>query len=160
MKEDVKTEVETNYVQLIKKHENDGGALILLLQVAQERDGFIKESVIYELSEKLDVPVSEIYGVITFYSQFRLTPLGKYVIRICEGTACHVNGGKAIIRTLVSDLGIDFGQTTKDGLFSLEAVACLGCCSLAPVVMINDETHGNLTPELVRKILSEYKKQK
>ena len=105
------------------------------------------------------VPESEVYGVITFYSQFRLQPMGKYVIRACDGTACHVSGSRMIIDTIEDELGIEVGGTTEDGIFTLNTVACIGCCSLAPVIMINDETHGQLTPASVRKLLREMRRR-
>jgi NADH:ubiquinone oxidoreductase subunit E len=97
--------------------------------------------------------------VITFYAQFRLKPLGKNLIRICEGTACHVNGAKSILSVLQDELGITVGETTEDGIFSLQSVACLGCCSLAPVIMINNTTHGNLTMDKIKKIMKKYKSE-
>jgi len=133
------------------------GSLIPLLQSAQESYGYIPEKAIYYISELSGVPAADIYGVITFYSQFRLKPLGKNLIRICEGTACHVNGAKRILSTLEDELGVGVGDTTDDGYFTLLSVACLGCCSLAPVIMINDVTHGNLNPEKLRKILKKAK---
>ena len=138
-----------------KRHQN--GSLIPLLQAAQDSYGYIPEKIIYYISELVRIPAAEIYGVITFYSQFRLKPLGKNLIRICEGTACHVNGAKSILTALQDELGITVGETTDDGIFSLQSVACLGCCSLAPVVMINDVTHGNLTMDKIKKILKKYK---
>lgn len=133
------------------------GALIYLLQSAQDSYGYIPEKVIHYISEVVDLPAADIYGVITFYSQFRLRPLGKYVIKICEGTACHVNNGKNILKALQSELGISVGETTGDGLFSLQSVACLGCCSLAPVIMVNEDTHGSLTPNKIRGIIKKYR---
>ncbi len=138
-----------------KRHQN--GSLIPLLQAAQDSYGYIPEKIIYYISELVRIPAAEIYGVITFYSQFRLKPLGKNLIRICEGTACHVNGAKSILTALQDELGITVGETTDDGIFSLQSVACLGCCSLAPVIMINDATHGNLTMDKIKKILKKYK---
>jgi len=111
------------------------------------------------ISSVTGVPESEVYGVITFYSQFRLGPLGKYVIKACDGTACHVSGARMIIETIEDELGIEVGGTTEDGLFTLNTVACLGCCSLAPVIMIKDKTHGRLTPALVRKLLRGYQRK-
>ena len=99
------------------------------------------------------MPAAEIYGIITFYSQFRLKPVGKNLIRICEGTACHVNGAKTVLSILQDELGISIGETTDDGNFSLVSVACLGCCSLAPVMMINGETFGNLIPDKIKKAI-------
>jgi NADH-quinone oxidoreductase subunit E len=136
---------------------NQEGSLIPLLQSAQDSYGYIPEKAIHYISEVVGIPAAEIYGVITFYSQFRLKPLGKNLIRICEGTACHVNGGKSILGVLQDELNISVGETTDDGIFTLQSVACLGCCSLAPVIMINDQTHGNLTIDKIRKIIKVFK---
>jgi len=143
-------------IDLINKRRQHG-ALIPLLQSAQDSYGYIPEKVIHYISELAGIPAAEIYGVITFYSQFRLKPLGKNLIRICEGTACHVNGAKSILSVLQDELGISVGETTGDGIFSLQSVACLGCCSLAPVIMINEDTHGNLTIDKIKKIIKKYK---
>lgn len=132
--------------------------MIPLLQSAQDTYGYIPEKAIHYISELVEIPAAEIYGVITFYSQFRLKPLGKNIIRICEGTACHVNGAKSILSVLQNELGIGVDETTDDGLFSLQSVACLGCCSLAPVIMINEETYGNLTSSSIKRIIKQYKK--
>jgi NADH-quinone oxidoreductase subunit E len=137
-----------------KKHQS--GALIPLLQSAQNSYGYIPEKIIYYISELVNVPAAEIYGIITFYSQFRLKPVGKNLIRICEGTACHVNGAKSVLSTLQDELGISIGETTDDGNFSLLSVACLGCCSLAPVMMIKDETFGNLNPDKIKRAIRKY----
>ena len=137
-----------------KKHQS--GALIPLLQSAQNSYGYIPEKIIYYISELVNVPAAEIYGIITFYSQFRLKPVGKNLIRICEGTACHVNGAKTVLSTLQDELGISIGETTDDGNFSLVSVACLGCCSLAPVMMIKDETFGNLNQDKIKKAIRKY----
>lgn len=133
------------------------GALIRLLQSAQSIFGYIPEETIYEISDFTGVPAADIYGVVTFYSQFRLTPMGKHVIRICEGTACHVNGAKGVLQALTDELGVDVDGTTEDGLFTLLSVACIGCCSLSPVIMIDNETFGSLTPEKTRSIIKEYR---
>ncbi|MGD2088046.1 MAG: NADH-quinone oxidoreductase subunit NuoE [Candidatus Aminicenantes bacterium] len=151
-----KTEIKNFKFDLINKRKQHG-ALIPLLQSAQDSYGYIPEKAIHYISELVNIPAADIYGVITFYSQFRLKPLGKYVVRICEGTACHVNGAKSILKVLQNELGIGVGETTDDGLFSLQSVACLGCCSLAPVIMIDDETHGNLTAGKIKKVLKQYK---
>ena len=105
----------------------------------------------------MGIPTADIYGVITFYSQFRLKPMGKNIIKICDGTACHVNASSGIIRTLESELKLGKDETTEDGLFTMQKVACLGCCSLSPVLMINDETYGRLTPKKVQQLLKEYR---
>jgi NADH-quinone oxidoreductase subunit E len=149
-------EIKNFKIDLLTKR-TQKGSLIPLLQSAQESYGYIPEKAIYYISELVGIPAAEIYGVITFYAQFRLKPLGKNLIRICEGTACHVNGAKRILTTLEDELGIGVDETTDDGIFSLQSVACLGCCSLAPVIMINDETFGNLNPDKLRKTLKAFK---
>jgi NADH-quinone oxidoreductase E subunit len=152
-----KKEVNTFKKDLIAKR-NQQGSLIPLLQSAQDSYGYVPEKAIHYISEIVNIPPSEIYGVVTFYAQFRLQPLGENVIRICEGTACHVNGAKSILNVLQDELNIGVDETTDDGKFSLQSVACLGCCSLAPVIMINDETHGNLTAKSLKKIIKQYQR--
>lgn len=139
------------------KYRGEMGALIPLLQSAQETYGYIPESAIDHISEVVGIPGAEIYGVITFYSQFRLKPMGKNIIKICDGTACHVNASTAILRVLEDELQIGNDETTEDGLFTLQKVACLGCCSLSPVIMINDETFGLLTPKKVKELVKEFR---
>jgi len=147
----------SNFKIELWKYQGERGALIPLLQSAQETYGYIPESAIDYISEVVGIPSADIYGVITFYSQFRLKPMGKNIIKICDGTACHVNSSTVLIRTLESELQIGNDETTDDGLFTIQKVACLGCCSLSPVLMINDETHGRLTPKKVQQLLKEYK---
>lgn len=146
-----------SFRQMVVARRHERGALILFLQEAQERFGYIPKEIISDISEEIGVSEAEIFGVVTFYSQFRMTPLGKYVIRICEGTACHVNGAKKVLQTLKTELGIDVNETSADGLFSLQSVACLGCCSLAPVIMINGETHGSLTPDKTKRVIGSFR---
>ncbi len=141
------------------RYDGAPGELIPLLQSAQDHFGYIPRRAIRYISEVTSIPESTIYGVITFYSQFRLQPAGKYLVRVCDGTACHVSGARMLIDTVQDELGIEVGDTTEDGLFTLVTVACLGCCSLAPVIMVNDETHGSLTPAAVRKLLRGYRRQ-
>ncbi|MBR7060914.1 MAG: NADH-quinone oxidoreductase subunit NuoE [Eubacterium sp.] len=131
------------------------GSLITILQKTQDIYGYLPKEAIDLISEKTNIATSEIMGVGTFYTQFRFEPVGKYLIMLCQGTACHVNSSELILQTIKDELGIDDGQTTKDGLFSLKCVACLGCCSLSPVMMINDDTYGSLTPDKTKKILKE-----
>lgn len=140
------------------KYDGAPGELIPLLQSAQDHFGYIPRRAINYISGVTGIPESDVYGVITFYSQFRLRPMGKYVIRACAGTACHVSGARMIIETIEDELGVEVGTTSKDGLFTLQTVACIGCCSLAPVIMINDDTHGKLTPASLRKLLKKYKR--
>ncbi len=131
------------------------GSLITILQHTQEIYGYLPKEAIELISEKTGIATSEIMGVGTFYTQFRFEPVGKYLIMLCQGTACHVNSSELILQTIQDELGIDDGQTTKDGLFSLKCVACLGCCSLSPVMMVNEDTYGSLTPDKTKKILKE-----
>ena len=133
------------------------GSLITILQHTQDIYGYLPKEAIELISEKTGIATSEIkiMGVGTFYTQFRFEPVGKYLIMLCPGTACHVNGSELILQTIKDELGIDDGQTTEDGLFSLKCVACLGCCSLSPVMMVNEDTYGSLTPDKTKKILKE-----
>lgn len=133
------------------------GSLISILQKTQEIYGYLPLSALQAIADKTGHKRAKIYGIATFYSQFRLTPVGKFVILQCQGTACHVLGSKAVGSVICNELGITPGETTADGLFTLEDVACLGCCSLAPVIMINGEAYGNLTPDSVRKVLQDIK---
>lgn len=127
------------------------GSLITILQKAQDIYGYLPTDVIKYISDKTGIKPAKIMGVATFYTQFRLKPVGKYLIMLCKGTACHVNNSDLIEKTIIEILGIHDGETTDDGLFSLKNVACLGCCSLSPVMMINGETYGSLTPDKTKK---------
>ena len=129
------------------------GSLITILQKTQEIYGYIPIDAVYHISGRTGLTPAKIMGVATFYSQFRFQAVGKYLIMICKGTACYVNGADRIAETVKEELGIGDNETTADGLFSLSLVSCLGCCSLAPVMMINEDTYGSLTPEKVIKIL-------
>lgn len=140
---------------VLDTYANVDGSLITILQKAQEIYGYLPQDVIRHISEKTGVKPAKIMGVATFYTQFRLKPVGKYLIMLCKGTACHVNGSDLIEKTITEVLGIHDGETTEDGLFTLKNVACLGCCSLSPVMMINEETYGSLTPDKTKKILAE-----
>lgn len=131
------------------------GSLITILQKTQDIYGYLPKDAIIYISERTGIAESEIMGVATFYTQFRLAPVGKYLIMLCQGTACHVNSSELILQTIKDELGIEDGETTEDGLFSLKCVACLGCCSLSPVMMINESTYGSLTPEKTKKILKD-----
>jgi len=149
----------SNFVQLdeiLLKYQGVKGALIPVLQETQHAYGYLSREAIQRISQKMDIPVSQIYGVVTFYSQFHLNPRGKNIIRVCQGTACHVRGAKAILTALEDILKVAPGGTTTDLKYTLETVACIGACGLAPVMMINDDTHGRLTPEAVTEILAKY----
>ncbi|HUT81582.1 MAG TPA: NADH-quinone oxidoreductase subunit NuoE [Candidatus Bathyarchaeia archaeon] len=134
------------------EYEKENNSLIPLLQQIQDRLGYLNSEALEKLAEYLDIPLSRIYGVATFYSQFNFLPLGKYVMKICHGTACHVNGAVNIAEEIQNELGLKENETSADGLVTLQPVACLGCCSLAPVIMVNDKVFGNLTLAAVRKI--------
>lgn len=131
--------------------------LIPILQKLQDEYGYLPQDVLARLAEKMGVFVSDIMGVVTFYSQFRLQPVGKNVVKICFGTACHVLGAQQIADSICRELDIKLGETTADNVFTVESVACLGCCSLAPVLTLNDETHGRLTPETAQAIVRDFK---
>ena len=133
------------------------GSLITILQKAQELYGFLSVALMRYIAMETHTSIAKIYGVATFYTQFRFEPVGKYLIMLCQGTACHVNGSKVVEEAVMDYLQIKEGETTADGLFTLNNVACLGCCSLSPVMMINDDTYGQLTKEKVTNILAELK---
>jgi NADH-quinone oxidoreductase subunit E len=143
--------------RMLWRHRGEPGMLIPLLQAAQDGFGYIPPYAIEQISGVTGIPPAEIYGVITFYKQFRLKPLGRHLIRLCKGTACHVVGAEMIAQTLADELGIPPDETTDDGLFTYTVVACLGCCSLAPVLMIDEQTYGRMTPQKVRKLLRQYR---
>ena len=131
------------------------GSLITILQKTQEIYGYIPIDAVYHIAEKTGSTPAKVLGVATFYSQFRFQAVGKYLIMLCKGTACYVNGADRIYDAVREELGIGDNETSADGLFSLSLVSCLGCCSLAPVMMINEDTYGSLTPDKVKKILRE-----
>ena len=136
------------------------GSLITILQKAQDIYGYLPQEIIKHIAEHTGIKPAKILGVVTFYTQFRLKPVGKYLIMLCQGTACHVNGSSTIAETILSFLStpqtpIKEGDTTPDGLFTMQNVACIGCCSLSPVMMINGETYGMLTPDKTRQILQD-----
>lgn len=140
---------------VLGKYADVPGSLITVLQKTQDIYGYLPKEAIEKISDKMNIPESGIMGVGTFYTQFRFQPVGKYLIMLCQGTACHVNSSQLILETIKDELHINDGETTEDGLFSLKCVACLGCCSLSPVMMINDSTYGSLTPDKTKQILRE-----
>jgi NADH-quinone oxidoreductase subunit E len=146
----------TEFKKRLWEYNGEPGQVIPLLQEAQETYGFISPRIIHEISRFTGVPVSQIYGVATFYAQFRLTPVGEHIVRVCHGTACHVANANAISTAIEDELNIHNGETTPDGKFTLELVSCIGCCSLAPVIMVDDDTHGRLTPQKAREVLKQY----
>jgi NADH-quinone oxidoreductase subunit E len=134
----------------------DPSNLISMLQAIQEKYGWISEKNVYDLSRYLDVPASKIYGVATFYAQFRLQPLGRHIINVCRGTACHVRGSERLIPVLEQELKCKVGETTKDGKFTLNTVNCVGACSLAPVINIDNDFFGQVKSGDIKKILRKY----
>lgn len=142
--------------EILSRYEKKERYLIPVLQEAQEEYGYLPEEVMKEIAMGLNLSLSQVYGVVTFYSQFHQEPRGNNIIRVCMGTACHVRGGGAILDAIKDELGIDAGETTDDLEFTLESVACIGACGLAPVIMVNDDTHGRLTPEKIPEIMAQY----
>jgi NADH:ubiquinone oxidoreductase subunit E len=134
------------------------GRLIPLLQQAQSEDGYLRRERMEEIQRISGIPLAHIYGVATFYAQFRLKPVGKFLLRVCHGTACHVSGAVELSQSVEKHLGIPDGETTADRMFSIETVSCLGCCSLAPAMMINGSTFGNLSPAAAVKVVKKYQK--
>lgn len=148
-------DLKKNIEKLCKKEGRS--ALIPAMQSIQKEIGYLSKDSIAYLSDVLEVPISEIYGVATFYNQFRLAPKGQHIIKVCRGTACHVKGSASLLSLLETELKIKEGETTSDKVFSLEAVACLGACSIAPVIMIDDKFYGNLSADDLGSILSQYR---
>ncbi len=139
--------------EILEKYEKDKSNLIQILNQVQEKYGYISQEAQKAISEYLDISMAEVYGVITFYSRFTLEPKGKYNIAVCLGTACFVKGSEKVLDKVKEILKIDVGQTTEDGLFSIEATRCVGACGLAPVFTVNDEVYGKATPEMVESVI-------
>ncbi len=137
----------------------DESNLIKALQMEQREEGFISDEAVKKVSEHFDMAPVEVEGVVSFYTQFKRVKPGKYQILVCDGTACHIKGSSLVLGWISDELGIEEGETDDEGLFSLEAVACLGCCSLAPVVSINGKVYGNLTREKILDILDDYRQR-
>ena len=144
---------------VLQQYAKTAGSLITILQKTQDIYGYLPLDALVEISAATGVAPAKVMGVATFYTQFRLQPIGKYLIMVCQGTACHVNNSEKIEAAVSDELGIADGETTEDGMFTLKNVACLGCCSLAPAVMINDNVYGNLTPDKIKKIIRDIAKQ-
>lgn len=149
-------EQEKELKSVIEKHKDQKGALMPVLQEAQEIYGYLPIEVQTMIAEGLDIPLEEVYGVVTFYAQFSLYPKGQYKVSVCLGTACYVKGSGDIYDRLQQRLGIQGGQCTPDGKFSLEACRCVGACGLAPVMTINEDVYGKITPDDVDEILAKY----
>ncbi|MDR1674068.1 MAG: NADH-quinone oxidoreductase subunit NuoE [Oscillospiraceae bacterium] len=139
----------------LEKYTGVSGSLITVLQTAQDLYGYLPADLLLYISAMTGIPPAKVYGVVTFYTQFRTEPVGKHHILLCQGTACHVNGAAGIEETLREYLGVNEGEITADGMFTYSNVACLGCCSLSPVMMIGDKTYGTLTKESTVAILKQ-----
>jgi len=148
-------EMDANINTLIEKHGRERSSLIPLLQEIQAIYGYVPREAIKKVASELGIFEVEVYEVLTFYAQFRFTPRGKHVIKVCLGTACHVMGGQDIFNYISQKFGIGAGQTTKDGMLTLERVACLGCCGMAPVVVIDEQVHGRQTIQSVERLIRE-----
>lgn len=145
------------YENIIKNYKpNDRSSLIPLLQDIQTSYGYLPEDVLSDVADFINMPFASVYGVATFYNQFRLKPLGKYVIRVCRGTACHVKNSANVLIALETELGLAAGETSRDKVFTLETVACIGACSIAPVINVNEEYYGRLTIKEIPKIIKKY----
>ncbi|MBR6258716.1 MAG: NAD(P)H-dependent oxidoreductase subunit E [Oscillospiraceae bacterium] len=149
-------EQEEKLMQVISEHKGQKGATMPVMQAAQEIYGYLPEEVQIMIADGLNIPLSEVYGIASFYAQFTLNPKGQYRISICLGTACYVKGSRDVLNKVCEVLGCQPGGITSDGVFSVDATRCLGCCGLAPVMMINDEVYGRLKPDDVKDILAKY----
>jgi NADH:ubiquinone oxidoreductase subunit E len=147
------------FINSCKGQEHPDSFLIAVLHKAQSIYGFLPRNVMDEIAQEMQIPTAHIWGVATFYHYFNLTPPGKYVVSVCLGTACYVKGAEQILEAIKHELGINIGQVTPDGLFSMQEARCLGACGLAPVVMINDRIHGDLTPRKTIELLNKYRKE-
>ena len=145
--------------EILNKHSKQRDSLIAILNEVQEKYGYIPKQSQIEISKYLEMPMAEIYGVITFYSRFTTTPKGKYNIAVCLGTACFVKGSQSILERIKERLKISGGETTPDGKFSIDEVRCVGACGLAPVFMVNDEVYGNATVKMVDEVLDKLEKE-
>ena len=143
--------------QVIDELKNEPGCLMPVMQRAQDIFGYLPEDVMNIIAKGLDIPVSDVYGVATFYAQFNLEPKGKYIISVCLGTACYVKGAQLVLDELEKVLRVPARSTTPDGLFTLNATRCLGACGLAPVIMVNDDVYGRLTPDQVAGVIEKYR---
>ena len=146
----------TRLEKVLQKYQGEEGALIPVLQEAQEVYGYLSERVLNHIAKRLHVPRAKIFGVVSFYAQFYTTPRGRHVIKSCQGTACHVRGAKGVLESLTRELQVAPGETTQDQNFSLETVACVGTCFLAPVIMIDHDYYGKLTPKRAVDALKKY----
>lgn len=144
-------------LKVIRGHSNRSGKIFFILEEIQNKYGYIPKDILKNVAKELVIPLTQLYGVATFYTNFSLKPKGEHVISICQGTVCHVKGSKTLGQTIEQELGIKDGETTQDGKFTLQSVRCLGCCSLAPVISIDGKIYGNLDYKKLRDLLKEYR---
>jgi NADH:ubiquinone oxidoreductase subunit E len=144
--------------KILDKYIETKGSLIMILHSIQEKFGYLPKEVLEIVAEKLRISLSEIYGVVTFYSYFRLEPQGKHIIRLCMGTACYVKGAENLL-TALEQMGLKEGKVSEDGFFSLDLVRCIGACSMAPALMIDEEVYGRLTPDKLKKLIENFRKE-
>jgi len=153
--------VEVDYIegtnQILAKTNHQPSDLIGILQDVQREFGYVPRASLERISDDLMVPLSRVYTVATFYKAFKLQPTGKHIIKVCLGTACHIKGGPRLMQALESELGVKPEEVTEDGLFSYEGVRCVGCCGLAPVIMVDEDFHGKLRPGDIKRILTQYR---
>ncbi len=142
--------------EIVDKYGDEKGALIPLLQETQDSYGYLDENIMRELARRAGYQLSQLYGVATFFAQFRLNPIGEYLIKVCHGTACHVAGATQITDEVCNQLDVKEGETTPDGKFTLESVMCVGACSLSTIMIVGEDTHGKLKPTSIKKILKKY----
>lgn len=143
--------------EIITRYQNERTPLLCILEEVQEKWGYLPRDVLGYVAKRLGIPSSTVYGVATFYAFLNTRPVGKYVIRVCKSTPCHVRGAVNVLEALKKELGIREGETTKDGKFTLEVTSCLGVCGVAPAMMVNDVTYGNLTEDRIREVLALYR---
>jgi NADH-quinone oxidoreductase subunit E len=145
---------------VLNGHGPDQSALIPVLQATQDAYGYLPKEALSRIAEKLRMPLSAVFGVTTFYTQFHLEPRGERIVRICHGTACHVRGANEVTRVIEDALGVKVGTTAEDMSFTIESVACVGCCGLAPVVLVDDQTFGRLDAQSARKLASRFRRER
>ncbi|MDR2862164.1 MAG: NADH-quinone oxidoreductase subunit NuoE [Syntrophobacterales bacterium] len=142
--------------EIVKKYKGDKSALVAILQDVQDEYRYLPKEALLTIHEQMDIPMARVYEVATFYDAFSLTPRGRFIIEVCTGTTCHVQGGMNLLDTFERSLRINCGETTEDGLFSVDRVGCLGCCSIAPVVRVNDTIHPQMTQDEIPRVLRTY----
>lgn len=145
--------------QIAARHKGEQGALLPVLHEVQREVKYLSPAVLAEVAAQLDLPLSKVYATATFYTLFNTKPKGQYIVRVCESAPCHINGAETIVEELQQLLGVKAGETTEDGVFTLELAACLGVCGVAPALMVNDQVHGNLRPGDLARILGEYRQR-